>query len=427
MKFRRLAPLCAAAIGLGGVVADGAIPPASAGTTLTVWLMTGEISPNVYNAVNKAFEAQHPGVTVNVEIQQWSGITTKIDTALASSTPPDALELGNTDVPEYAASGALADVTSLEKSINPSGDWLAGLQAPAEVQGHVYAVPLLAGDRVVIYNQQMYAHAGITSAPTSVSELLGDGAKLNKVFGHRSNFSALYFPGQYWYAALPMIWDHGGTIATYSNGKWAGALDSTASLAGLAEFKQVQNTLSAAPSRTVNTNLPDQDAVLASGKTAAIVGGSWEVGVIEADNKGLTGHLGEFVFPSYKGGAAPDFLGGSDIAIAKNSPNVSLAEDWVKLMTNRTFQALMYRKDLLIPNVKSLVPIGKNNPVMATFLQAAANSQGTPASPGWAIIEGDNSMVNLFQAVATAKSATQLPSIAKQYDAHLDQVLNQTP
>jgi N,N'-diacetylchitobiose transport system substrate-binding protein len=426
VKVRRVVPLCAVVLGGAGLLAGG-VPPASAGTSLTVWLMTGEISPSVYNAVNKVFEAQHPGVSVNVEIQQWSGITTKIDTALASSSPPDALELGNTDVPEYAASGALVNLTSFEKSINPSGDWLAGLQDPAEVKGQVYAVPLLAGDRVVLYNEQMYSHAGITAAPTTVSELLADGAKLDKVFGRRSDFSALYLPGQYWYAGLPMVWDHGGNVATYRGGKWVGALSTSASLAGLAEFKQVQNTLSTPASRTVNTNLPDQDAVFASGKTAAIIGGSWEVGVIETDNKGLTGHIGEYVFPSYKGGPAPDFLGGSDIAIAKNSPNVSLAEAWVKLMTDRNFQALMYRKDLLIPNQTSLVPIGRNNPVMATFLRAAANSQGTPASPGWAIVEGDNSMVNLFQAVATAKSDAQLRTIAARYDDHFDQVLNETP
>jgi len=426
VRFRRLAPLCAAVIGAAGIVAGGALP-ASAGTTLTVWLMTGEISPTVYNAVNQAFAAEHPGVTVNVEIQQWSGITTKIDTALASSSPPDAFEIGNTDVPEYAASGGLVNVTSFEKTINPKGDWLAGLQDPAVVNGQAYAVPLLAGDRVVIYNEQMYAHAGITSPPTSVAALLSDGAKLQKVFAHRSGFSALYFPGQYWYAGLPMIWDHGGNIATLQNGKWVGTLSSANSLAGLAEFKQIQNTLSTPGSRTDNTNLPDQDAVLAAGKAAAIIGGSWEVGVVESDNKSLTGHLGEYVFPSYQGGAAPDFLGGSDIAIAKNSPNVSLAEDWVKLMASRSIQALMYRQDNLIPNQRSLVGIGRNSPVMSIFLKAAAKSQGTPASPGWAIIEGDNSMTNLFQAVATAKSTSDLKAIADHYDAHFNQVLNETP
>lgn len=421
-----MSPVCAAALGAVGLFA-GAVPTASADTTLTIWLMTGEITPNVYNKVSQAFEAEHPGVKVNVEIQQWSGITTKIDTALASSAPPDALEIGNTDVPEYAASGGLANLTSFEGSLPLKGNWLGGLQIPAEVKSQVYAIPLLAGDRVVLYNEQMFAHAGITSAPTSLSDLLADGAKLQKTFSGRSNFSALYFPGQYWYAALSMLWDHGGNLATYNNGKWVGDLSSANSIAGLEEFKTVQNTLSSNPSRTVNTNLPDQDAVFASGKTAMIVAGSWEVSAIEADNKSLTGHIGEFVFPSYKGGNAPVFLGGSDIAIAKASPNVSLAKAWVKLMVGNTFQAKVFSEDNLIPNNTSLIGLARNNPVLQPFLKAAAKSNGTPASPGWAVIEGDNTMTNLFQAVATASSNSQLASIAAKYDAHFDQVLNATP
>ena len=427
MKTRHLAPLCALGLGVAGMVA-GFAPSASASTDLTIWLMTGEITPNVYNAVNKAFEAQHPGVKVNVEIQQWSGITTKIDTALASSNPPDALEIGNTDVPEYAASGGLVNLTKVENQVNiKHGKWLGGLQQPAAVNGKVYAIPLLAGDRVVLYNKQMFKHAGITAAPTSINQLLADGKKLARTFSGRSGFSPLYFPGQYWYAALPMIWDHGGNIATYKNGKWVGQLTSSATIAGLKEFKTVQNDLSSRASRTVNTNLPDQDAVFAHGKAAMIIGGSWEVNAIEGYNKGLTGHIGEFAFPSYKGGPAPVFLGGSDIAVAKNSPNAALAEDWVKIMTSDTFQALMYRKDNLIPNNGSLIAIGRNSPVMKTFLQAARSSYGTPASPGWAIVEGGNQITDLFQQVATASSASSIKSIAAKYNSYFNTVLNEKP
>jgi N,N'-diacetylchitobiose transport system substrate-binding protein len=426
-RLRRLGLMGGIGLGVAGLLMAFA-PMASAGTTLTIWLMTGEISPTVYNAVNAAFEAQHPGVTVNVEIQQWSGITTKIDTALASSSPPDALEIGNTDVPEYAASGGLVDLTSFEKTIKiGKGNWLGGLQQPAEVKGQVYAVPLLAGDRVVLYNKKMFRQAGIKTAPTSLAQLLADGKALDKTFANKKNFSALYFPGQYWYAALPMLWDHGGNIATYSGGKWTAELTSPGSIAGLEEFKTVQNALSSSPSRTVNTNLPDQDAVFAAGKAAAIIGGSWEVGAILTDNKSLKNDVGEFVFPSYKGGAAPVFLGGSDIAVAKNSPNASLAEDWVSLMTDNNFQALMYRQDLLIPNNTSLVGLGKSNPVLKTYLEAAKSSQGTPASPGWAIVEGGNQITNLFQDVATSKSDAAIVQIAKHFNSYFNTVLNETP
>ncbi len=420
-----LVPLCAAAFGVAAML-GAAVPIASASsTTLTIWLMTGEITAKVYGAVNKAFEAQHPGVTVNVEIQQWSGITTKLDTALASSSPPDATEIGNTDVPEYAASGGLVNLKSIEGKIAiGSGKWLGGLEQPAEYQGGLYGIPLLAGDRVVLYNENMFKAAGIASAPTSESQLLADGKKLEAEFSSTKDYSALYFPGKYWYAAVTMVWDHGGSIAYYKDGKWTGDFASPNSLAGLDEFRTVQQALSTPASRTANTTLPTQDAVFAKTQAGMIVGGDWEVAAIEKDNPKLKGHIGEFAFPSYKGGPAPVFLGGSDIAVPKNSPNRALAEDWVELMTSNKYQTLMYQDDNLIPNNTSLSGIGASSPVMKTYLEAAANSYGTPAAPGWAVVTGGDEITSFFSNIAQASSSSQVESIAKQFDSYLDTALN---
>src|SRR3989449_11245972 len=86
--------------------------PANQSGTLTVWLMNGSAPQSVVDGVNADFKAKHPNVTVNVEIQQWSDVTTKLDTAFAGSTPPDVMELGNTLVAKYAAAGALQDISS---------------------------------------------------------------------------------------------------------------------------------------------------------------------------------------------------------------------------------------------------------------------------------------------------------------------------
>ena len=50
--------------------------------TVTVWLMTGSAPTTLTDALNKEFEAAHPGVKVKYEIQQWDGIQQKLTTAL---------------------------------------------------------------------------------------------------------------------------------------------------------------------------------------------------------------------------------------------------------------------------------------------------------------------------------------------------------
>ena len=150
----------------------------------------------------------------------------------------------------------------------------------------------------------MFKAAGITSVPTSLDQLINDGAALKAHFSHVPDFSPLYLPGQYWYAGLPLVWAYGGQIATRSGGKWVGDLTSAGSLAGLQEWQTIQNDLSTPASRDVNTSgtgMPDQDSVLAEGRAAMIVAGSWEPGVVLGDNKALTkADVGTFVFPGPK-------------------------------------------------------------------------------------------------------------------------------
>src|SRR6476619_4736773 len=76
--------------------------PANETGTITVWLMNGSAPATVVDGVNADFKAKYPNVTVNVEIQQWGDIGTKLDTAFAGSTPPEVLALGNTLVAKYA-------------------------------------------------------------------------------------------------------------------------------------------------------------------------------------------------------------------------------------------------------------------------------------------------------------------------------------
>src|ERR1700730_6830733 len=145
--------------------------------TLTVWLMNGSAPQSVVDGVNADFKAKHPNVTVNVEIQQWSDVTTKLDTAFAGSTPPDIMELGNTLVAKYASVGALADITSKKGSFQNSGTWLQSLTDSCTFQNKLYCVPYYAGSRAIIYRTDMFSAAGV-QPPTSMADLLTVGQTL---------------------------------------------------------------------------------------------------------------------------------------------------------------------------------------------------------------------------------------------------------
>src|SRR5438067_11807424 len=103
--------------------------------TLTVWLMNGSAPQTVIDQVNADFKAKYPKVTVNVEIQQWGDVGTKLDTAFGGSTPPDVVELGNTLVAKYAAAGALEDISGKKSQFDNSSSWLQSLTDSCTVGG----------------------------------------------------------------------------------------------------------------------------------------------------------------------------------------------------------------------------------------------------------------------------------------------------
>src|SRR3982750_608531 len=72
------------------------------GKTITVWVMDGDYTEATLTAANTEF-TRVTGAKVDLQIQQWEGITTKISTALSTARTPDILDLGNTQVPGYAA------------------------------------------------------------------------------------------------------------------------------------------------------------------------------------------------------------------------------------------------------------------------------------------------------------------------------------
>jgi N,N'-diacetylchitobiose transport system substrate-binding protein len=427
VKKRFIAPTAialAVAAGVGGGAVPGLTSAASAsGGTLTVWLMTGDTDPAVYNTVNAAFTKEYPGWTVNVEIQQWSGISAKIITSLATSSPPDIMELGNTDVASFAASGGLDNLLPDESQFQNSSNWLSGLEGPAEYKGGLYAVPELAGDRVVVYNKAMFKKAGITKTPADLNDLLADGAALKNAYSKVKDFSALYLPGEEWYAAMPIVWAEGGQIAVEKGGTWYGDLDSAASLAGLKEFQVIQNFMSTPASRDVNEANPSDSAVFASGKAAMYIDGTWTLGTDITDNKALTGDIGTFILPGVNPGSeAPVFLGGSDLGVAKNSPNQAEALAWVKLYSGSANQLLQASNEGFIPNASNLVGQVNVSGNIKTYFKAAAVSQFTPPVPGWATVEADDVMQDLLAQVAEGKQ--NVAQVAKSYDQKLDTLLN---
>ena len=427
----------AAAIALTGCAGTGTTPsggdstlvvptPQASDKTITVWNMNGDLSDATLAAINAKFTAL-TGAKVKLQEQQWDNIITKVTTALATSTPPDVIDLGNTQVPGYAANGGLLDLTPYKQDLEQGQTWLGGLEDPATVAGRLYGVPSFAGANAVLYNKTIWAAAGITTVPTTYEELTADLDKV-KAANPAEDFSAFYYPGQQFYAAISFVWDAGGEIATEKDGNWTAGFSSPEAQQGLNDFKEFQNTYSSVASQTLDWDKPPQDQVFAEGKSSAFLVGSADIPQIQQINPAMTDDtLGTFPFPGKSGKAQPQLLVGSVWGVAAKSTNKDLALLWTKIASSPDIQnANVFGNDGWIPNsvegIQAAQSGGQLPSLTASFFTAALNSKSTPAAANWPTIEVDRSVFQFFSTVASGAKSPK--DAAKEIDDHINSVLN---
>jgi N,N'-diacetylchitobiose transport system substrate-binding protein len=415
MKVRYLAAgLLVAVLAVAASTASGGTSRSHA-TKIVVWLQNDAQNgwPEMVAMANRTFKAQHPDVDVDVQYQSWNTHLTKFDAALAGGDAPDVIEMGNTEMTKYMAAGAFK---TLSQSAFPNNKtWLQGLKGSCQYNGKLYGVPYYAGARAVIYRTDQYKAAGIKGTPKSLSQWIADNKKLMKKYGSDKGYSAVYFPGKYWYFAMSVVYDYGGQIAVRKGGKWKGTLNTPKALAALNQVKTLFSQSRA--SKTTDEANPQQALVFAKGKVGSFVGNGWEWPYAldtKVGNPALDGKIGAFPMPSHtKGKFMPTFLGGSDLAVPVTTKNQPLAVDWIKAFTSTAAEREVAKAGN-IANTTTLLSFNASNPKLAQFARAAKFSWFVPTSPNWANVENANvlqdMLVKIFTGRASVKAAANTAS-----------------
>ncbi|MFE4450080.1 extracellular solute-binding protein [Streptomyces sp. NPDC056796] len=393
MKIRILAGAVAlvSSVALSGC---GYLPGAGAeSSTVTVWLMKGSASQGFLDRFKESYEAEHPSVELEFVLQEWGGIGPKVLKALKGDDAPDVIEVGNTQVAQYAESGELRDLT-LESLRDLGGeDWLPGLAEPGKVNGGQYGIPWYAANRVVIYNKDLFAEAGITELPKTRDEWVDISEKLNT-----GDQQGLYLAGQNWYVLAGFIWDEGGELADDGGGEWQGALDSPEALRGMDFYAKIQ-AFGSGPKDADEQSPPETD-VFAGGKVAQIISVPGSAALIEQQNPELKGKLGYFPIPgktAKKPGAV--FTGGSDLIVPEGADQRSEGIEVVKALAGKRWQTELARAMSYVPNKPSLASVVEGQEGTSAMAQGATEGRATPNSPYWAAVEADNPIKPYMTAV----------------------------
>lgn len=156
---------------------------ASSGGSVTLKLVAAEYgtannddsSKRYWTEVAKEFHDKNPKIDVDVQVYRWDVVDKKVDQMVQAGNSPDIAQIGSFS--EYASKGQLYPVDEL-LSVMLQGDFVETLAQAGEVSHVQYGIPFVASSRMLFYNADLFAKAGISEPPTDWAELRRDAAKL---------------------------------------------------------------------------------------------------------------------------------------------------------------------------------------------------------------------------------------------------------
>ena len=167
---RALAALCAGVLTVRPACGGGGASDESGGDTTITWWHNSNNEPGkgYYEQVAKDFEADHPGVKIEISAMAHEDMVDKLDAAFQSGDIPDIyMERGGGELADHVEAGMVRDLSDdASDEIAKIGGSVAGWQ----VDGKTYALPFSLGVVGVWYNTDLFEQAGITAPPTTHDE-----------------------------------------------------------------------------------------------------------------------------------------------------------------------------------------------------------------------------------------------------------------
>jgi multiple sugar transport system substrate-binding protein len=356
---KRLAALLAVMVIVGGACspAPSAAPGATTGATegpaattaaapvtLTVWARNYTVEKDRIQPwapdPKAAFEAAHPGVTVNLaegvgSTDQFNRI--ELSRAGAVEDKPDIFQLDNIWLGQFVDEGITANLDSYYANWADKADIVPAYANSTIVKGSQQAVWFYSDIRLMVWNKDVFKAAGLDpeKGPATWDELMADAAAIKaKVPG----VSPVEFPASSeestvdrWYSYLYMT---GSSILNADNTKAAfNDAGGQKALQLLVDLVKQGYTPKAVLSETADDNI----AHIFSGKAGimlATVGdglGSLPDGF---DVSKFQSTIGAALPPLCTGCSPASTAGGWMLAISADSPNKDLAFDYISRVTD---------------------------------------------------------------------------------------------
>jgi multiple sugar transport system substrate-binding protein len=415
MKSRRIIG-AAAALAAAALVLTGCSSGSSAGTgdggkqQVTMWGSWSGDQVKQIDQMTSKFNASQSKYQVKYVPQEL--VEQKLLTAIAGGQVPDLVMWDRYQTSLYAPKGALQSIDDRVKAdgVDTKAFYPQAL-SEMEYKDKLYGLPLLVDDRSLVYNQKIFADAGLTP-PTTWDELKSDAQKLTVTDGGKLKQSGFMLndPG------LFSMWleQAGGKLVSDDGTKTA--FDSPQGLDVLNFWKGLLDD-------GVYTNgFGDSNDVFAAGQAAMKYDGPWDVPSLNAAD-GLDWGVTEPVTGPNGGKGA--VMGGFGLVIPTGAKDADGAWAFEKWWATQKQNGVDFAK------ISGWIPANRDSandqyftgdPKLAGFVKTLDYAKVRPAIPGYSDVEGKALTPALQKFMSGQLTAQQaLDQAAKQGDRILQE------
>ncbi|MDQ7805682.1 extracellular solute-binding protein [Amycolatopsis sp. A133] len=406
MRLRRTLPFVAGLALLAGCAPTQSAPAGAGGDdktgTVRVWLFDEANRAPKEAAVKDAiteFKAAHAGVEVDVQWVPVEGRADKFSGAFNDpANAPDVAEFGNTDVSNYAATGALADLTGDLAAWSEGKDLIPTVLDTAKSGGKTYGLPWYTGIRALYYRTDVFTELGL-KPPATLSELTETARRIRAA---KPDLYGIAVGGKYTYAMLPFLWANGGELAQDNGGKWTSTVTGEQAKAGVTQYANLLKDDICPPAQCANLTGTQSVTAFAGGKAGMTIGGDFNRKAVEQG--AVKGKYAVVPLPGTTAGStAPAFAGGNLLGVFNASKHRGLALEFVELLGGAKYQEKMYSAMGNLPTLSTVQQkLAANDPFLKPFVDTLkAGTKFVPATPAWSKIDSQNVLPTAVQQIAT--------------------------
>ena len=387
--------------------------------SFSTWGNTQEIA--LFNSMIDAFEADHPGVTVELVERPAQGYRDQVVAELAAGEAPDIVRVGFVgDFAFYADAGGTIDLSPyLEAGF--ADDFFEAAWTIVSYDDKPYGIPFVTDTHALFYNVDYINEAGIT-VPTSMDECWSWEEFSAQSRTAMENSDADYGHAALWNAKRWMLFLYGNGGQVLNDSLTESAMNSEAAVETVAWTKSWYDDGLSPLSTTMKFSERAEDLFI-NGSIAFLISGSWHLPALRENM--LSYDWDVTYLPCTPNGQDAD-LGGNGFAVTKDSEHPEVAADFIKFMTTtenmRTFASEAFFNPVRNSALEGL-EYPEFNEQMLLFAEVAATVnphhaavQGLPIFPQIATIMADE-LDLAFVGVQSAEDTAQ--NISAKIDAAL--------